>query len=250
MTGPGQGDLTRVKALLFDLDGTLLGNDTEAFLQHYVPALAGVAGHHVPPERFVAQLLCATEAMIKSNDPTTTNEEVFAAAFYEPLGLVRAEWEPRFARFYAEDYPALSRLTGARPAARRVLDLAQARGHALVVATNPVFPRVALMERLRWAKVADYPWDLITDYETMHHCKPSLGYYHEIAALIGRRPDQCLMIGNDVEEDMVAGRTGMLTFLETSQPIQRRPGPTGADFAGTLDELYQLLSAVPRGTSP
>lgn len=247
MTSPAQGDLARVRALLFDLDGTLLGNDTETFLQHYVPALARVAGRQVPPERFVQQLLRATTAMIDSPDPNATNEEVFAAAFYEPLGLDRAGWEPRFARFYAEDYPGLRRLTHVRPAARRVLDLAVARGYQLVVATNPVFPRVALVERLRWAEVADYPWDLITDYETMHHCKPSVGYYREIAALIGRRPDQCLMIGNDVEEDMVAGRTGMLTFLETSQLIQRRPGPSGADFVGALEDLCQLLLAVPRG---
>lgn len=243
-TGP-VARLAGVKTLLFDLDGTLLANDIEAFVPAYVAALSRVAAAHVDPGRFAHQLLAATRAMVADTDPARTNAEAFSAAFYPALGLDQAEWELRFARFYQEEFPKLAGLTSPKPAAARVLDLAVARGYELVLATNPVFPRVAILERMRWAGVLKYPWRLITDYETMHFCKPQPGYYREILDRVGRQGSQCLMTGNDVEEDLVASELGMATYLETTQLIWRRSRPLQADFVGNLDELAGLLALAP-----
>jgi len=241
---PVRDRLRQVNTLLFDLDGTLLGNDLDVFLPRYLRAVAATAAEVVDPQRFVGHLLAATEEMVVSTDHRRTNADVFAAAFYPALQLVCEEWEPVFERFYREEFGKLRSLTVVRPEARRVLDHAVAAGYQLVLATNPVFPRIALLERMRWAEVDEYPWALVTDYETMHWCKPQAGYYQEILDLVGREGSQCLMVGNDVEEDLVAGELGIVTFLETAYRIQRRPGPTGADFEGTLDDLHQLLRAA------
>jgi FMN phosphatase YigB (HAD superfamily) len=235
--------LQQVDTLLFDLDGTLLENDMDVFLPHYLRAVATWASHLAEPARFSRQLMASTQEMVINLDPAVTNADAFAATFYPALGLCRARCEPIFADFYERDFPKLQSLTRSKPASRRLLEVAVGRGLGLVLATNPVFPRAAIEERMRWAQVSDFPWRLVTTYETMHFCKPQLGYYREILDLVGRSAEQCMMVGNDVEEDAVAGRLGMLTFLDPAQLIQRAAGPIPADFVGSLDELCEIISA-------
>ncbi len=237
--------LARVDTLLFDLDGTLLGNDMDLFLRYYLDAVSRVVAGAVAQGQFIRQLMASTQAMVENLDTKVSNEEAFAASFYPALGLDRSAAEPLFAAFYEREFPKLRVHTQVKPAARRLLDLAAARGYGLVLATNPVFPRAAILERMRWAAVDDYPWLLITDYETMHHCKPWPAYYREILVDIGRAAAQCLMVGNDVEEDLVAGRLGIMTFLDRSQLIHRGTGPSGADLEGGLDDLTSVLMELP-----
>ena len=93
-------------------------------------------------------------------------------------------------------------------AAQRAIELALARGFEVVIATNPVFPQKAIFERLRWGGFANKKFNLITSYENMHFCKPKPQYYAEILSKLGRTPAECWMIGNDVEEDLVAAQLG------------------------------------------
>jgi FMN phosphatase YigB (HAD superfamily) len=237
--------LAAVDTILFDLDGTLLSHDVVIFMGRYLEAITRRVAGLVDPVAFVRRLMISTKDMVENTDPGRTNAEVFAAGFYPAIGLDRQVVEGLFQRFYAEDFPALRAHTSPRPAARLVLETAAARGYGLVLATNPVFPRVATEERMRWAGVDGYPWRLVTTYEDMHACKPHLAYYEEILATIGRRAEQCLMVGNDVEEDVVAGRLGMVTFLDRTHLIHRGSGPTGADFEGDLDALDRLLRTLP-----
>jgi FMN phosphatase YigB (HAD superfamily) len=180
MTAQLRQRLLRVNTLLFDLDGTLLGNDINVFLGHYFPAATAAVGRLVDPGCFLKQLLASTQEMVDNDDPGVSNAEAFAANFYASLGLDRATSEPLFAEFYAREFPKLRVHTQAKPAARRLLDVATAKGYGLVLATNPVFPAAATEERMRWAGIDSYPWQLVTTYENMHFCKPQPGYYQEI----------------------------------------------------------------------
>jgi FMN phosphatase YigB (HAD superfamily) len=236
--------LERVDTLLFDLDGTLLGNDMQVFLPHYLKAVAAWASHLVDPRVFVKELMRATQAMIDNLDPRVSNADAFAAVFYPSVGLKREECEPVFAEFYARWFPHLRVHTHVKPDARRCLLLAARRDYRLVLATNPVFPMAAIRERMRWADVAEIPWNLVTAYEAMHFCKPHLAYYREILDLLGLSPEQCMMVGNDVEEDIVAGSLGMVTFLDPTQIIQRNAGPRRADFEGDLGLLCAILAGA------
>lgn len=248
--------LADVDTLLFDLDGTLLGNDIEEFLRHYFPAVTAKVAGMVDPERFLRQLLASTREMVDNVDPSVTNADAFAASFYPALGLERSAAEQVFADFYAREFPKLRVHTHARPGARRVLDAAVRKGYGLVLATNPVFPLAAIEERMRWAGIDGHPWALVTSYEQMHFCKPQPGYYEEILRLTGRTARECMMVGNDVEEDVtVPRRLGMVTFLDPTQLIHRGGGaqPEGrsgkgrreADLEGDLDALSALLTRLP-----
>ncbi len=230
------------KYLLLDLDGTLLPMDKEVFLRGYLRAMAARMASFAAPEDFVKYLLAATRAMVENLDPELTNAEVFRNDFFSRSGLPEKEIMAVFERFYHEDFPRLAALTGNTPLARALCLAALNQGIELVVATNPIFPLIAIEERLRWAGVGDLPFRLVTAYEAMHFCKPRPQYYREILDLLGAGPAECLMAGNDPGEDLVAGDLGIRTFLVTDHLIGRQGSDRRPDFTGRLSDLLAFIT--------
>lgn len=247
--------------ICFDLDGTLLDVDLRAFMQAYIGRASRAFARWVPPERFAQQLLASTNVMVAATDASRTLLETFAEDFFPKLGL-SPEHMAVFDRFYTEEFPALRELGRPIAGVQRLLDAAVARGYRLVLATNPVFPKKAIRERMRWAGVEGYPWRLITSCENMHAAKPHIAYYEEILHHLGARGAQCLMVGNDPERDLPAGHVGMRTFLvrpsegeAPDDPLAYWPIPGDGkhgketfvrvrpDYTGTLDDLRQLIES-------
>lgn len=230
------------KAVLFDLDGTLLDIDMDEFLPAYFGVLSRYFGHLQNAETFKRNLLEATRIMMTDRNPRTTNQQVFAGAFTRLSGIDPSVYTPLFDEFYRKEYPKMGYLAKENPVAARVVKAVAARGLDLVVATNPIFPRRAILERIRWAGLDANLFKLITSYEIMHFCKPYHEYYEEILWIIGRSPGECLMVGNDVEDDMPAKEVGMRTFLVTRNVIDKQGGPPDADFYGDLEDIPALIS--------
>lgn len=232
------------KACLFDLDGTLLPMDTEAFVKIYLGSLAPQVAHLIPPDKLVKMIWQATEEMIKNTDRSLTNAEVFEQSFLKRCGLNREDIWPIFDQFYRDEFPKLQDHVGYHPLMREVVLAAVDRGYKVAVATNPVFPKEAIHERMRWAGVADLPFEVITIYEEMHFCKPQPQYYLEVAERLGVKPSECIMIGNDMQEDMIASTTGMKTYYLDQHRIDRGQPRYPFDMEGTVEEL---LAAIREG---
>ena len=236
-----------VDTLLFDLDGTLLHNDLDEFFSVYMPALSARFAKRIAPEEFARQLLASTRTMITNTDPYKTNRQAFCEDFFPALGWDEAEVMPELQRFYDTDFAKLKSVTRQKPAARAVMKEAFKRGFRVIIATNPVFPLRAIEHRLEWAGVGpgEFDYTLVTDYETMHFCKPQVEYYKEIVALLGLNPASCMMVGNDVQEDMVAARIGMKTFLNDEQLLGEADTAGDSllhfDHRGSLDDFHKLL---------
>ena len=233
-----------VKAVLFDLDDTLLGNPMETFLPAYFQALQAYVEDLIPPERLMGELMKATEAMNRSRDERCTNEEAFAEVFYPGLGVERERVEAVFGRFYAEAFPRLQALTERRPAARALVEWALERGLQVAVATNPLFPRDPVEQRLAWAGVPvdEIDYDLVTTYENMHATKSDVSYYLEILNRLGRTPGDCLMVGDSWEMDVVpASSLGIHTYWVTEEKAPRRSDVTLAG-QGSLEELWETVA--------
>ena len=107
-----------IKALLFDLDNTLLDNEIDTFISTYVAAMSEHVSDIMRGDLFIAQMLRATEAMVANVDPDRTNQEVFDAAFFPAIGHTRQELEPVLDDFYANRFPEIESLTRPRPEAR------------------------------------------------------------------------------------------------------------------------------------
>ncbi|MGI6575263.1 MAG: HAD family hydrolase [bacterium] len=229
------------KTLLFDLDGTLLNLDIDRFLPIYFRALTTRFAHLMAPAEFIFHLMASTEAMINNKDQRLTNEEAFMLDFVPRISISREELMPILEDFYRHDFAKLADDTFFLPLAQKTVKNALEKGFEVVIATNPVFPRLAMEHRLHWAGLKDCPFRLVTTYENMHFCKPHIEYYKEILTLIGREPAECLMIGNDVQEDLVAGQIGIKTFLVKDCLINRLPKDPVADYQGYLADLYRFI---------
>jgi len=234
-----------LRALLLDLDDTLLGNPMTTFVPAYFKALTYHLAHLVDPRRLTAQLLAATRVMQDGDGSGPTNAERFAAAFFPALGVERALLEREIDTFYADVFPTLSDRTQCRPQARQIVDWAQNQGLQVVVATNPLFPRIAIEERLLWAgvPVERQSYALVTCYENMHSTKARPEYYVEILHHIGRRPHECLMVGDDWWSDIVhAAAVGIQGFwiAATSDGL---PSPHATPVGqGDLEALARYLT--------
>ncbi len=194
-----------LKAILFDLDDTLLGNSMDTFIPAYFQALTRYVAEWVPPEQLISELLRCTRAMEANDGTGPTNEERFAAAFFPALGYDPDELRPVFDQFYVEEFPKLRGLTRTRPEARPLVEWAFERGLQVAIATNPLFPRSPIEQRLAWAgvPVTEFDYALVTCYENMHATKAHPAYYREILDRLGRRAGECLMVGDDWERDIV-----------------------------------------------
>lgn len=230
------------KTIMFDLDGTLLPMDTETFIHTYIKELSEYVSHLVDPKQFVHALWKGTEAVIKNLDEKITNEKVFEETFLNLLSIKREEIWPILDDFYEKVFPNFSYLSKPTPIARKVVEEAVEKGFKVVVATNPVFPKVAIDHRLKWAGVIDLPFEHITVYENSTFTKPHVQYYQAICDKLNVNPENCIMVGNDVQEDMVASKLGMKTFLVEGYVIDRGEPAYRIDDKGTLEELYEKIN--------
>ena len=229
-------DLLRV--VLLDLDDTLLGNNIELFLPPYFAALGRRMAQFVAPDDLVKMLLASTRVMMKNDDPAITNQQVFDADFFPRLGRPAASVRPTLAAFYEEDFPALKRHTQTRPQARPLVQALFDRGYDVVIATNPMFPRRAIEHRLDWAGVLDFPFELITTYENSHFCKPNPHYYEEILNRLDCRPDQAMMVGDDLANDIEpAAQVGLHTYWIVEPPTQAGLAPDAGPHGSLADCL-------------
>lgn len=250
-SGMGEGVIqgTSIEALLLDLDGTLLQNDMDVFVQAYLQALGRFMSGRLPSERLVPVLLRATQIMAANDGGDRTNEEVFAEAFYPAVGVERAELEPVFMRFYAEEFPKLRPLTQPAPEAALLVEWAVERGLQVVIATNPLFPRTAIEQRLAWADVGvdRFPYALVTTYEEMHASKQSPAYYREIARRIGFPEGKCLMVGDNWDWDVESSTAAGLKAWWIAGAGDERPRSAEALIGqGTLADLRAFLLSAPR----
>lgn len=230
-----------VKVILFDLDGTLLPMDTNAFVNHYIKELAPKVGHIVDPKKFVQALMAGTEAMIKNLDSSKTNEKVFEETFLPLLSVKKEDIWPTLDDFYETVFPTFSYMSHPTPVAKKVVEEAVDQGYRLAIATNPVFPKAAIYHRLNWAGIDKIPFEIVTVYEENVFTKPHAQYYQDLSDRLNVKPEECMMVGNDVQEDMVASEIGMKTFLIEGNVIDRGQPQYQINDRGTIEQFYDQL---------
>ncbi len=234
-----------INTILFDLDGTLLPMDENKFTELYFEALATkFAPYGFNPELLVKAVWLGTKAMY-DNDGITSNETRFWDTFSTFNLGDKKTMEPLFTDFYENQFDVVKDSTWINPLAKQMIDLLLKKGYLLVLATNPIFPRVATHKRIIWAGLNKDDFTLITTYENSNFTKPSEKYYQMILHTINKIPEECFMIGNDIEEDMAAAKIGIDTFLLTDcilNPSHKKIDPFKH---GSFSELELFLSSLP-----
>jgi FMN phosphatase YigB (HAD superfamily) len=233
-----------VTLLLFDLDDTLLGNEMNNFVPAYLQALAKRMSDIANPAVLIKTLMSATRQMIENPSPDQTLEDKFDAAFYPPLDLIRMDVQGIIDAFYAEDFPKLRGLTQFRPEAVRLVEQIIERGDQVAIATNPLFPRTAILQRLGWAglPIEQIPFILVPSYETFHFAKPNPAFFAEFLAQLGWPKIPIVMVGNDIESDIGAARQiGIPVFWITNDGASTWNGSEAIPPHGELTDLIPWM---------
>ena len=218
----------QITTVLFDLDGTLLPMDTDVFTKTYFGLLCKKAAPFgYQPEPLVAAVWKGTKAMVKNNG-SRPNDQAFWDAFAQELGEGVKALRPEFDDFYAREFHGARAACGENPLAKQAVQGLKAKGYDVILATNPIFPLVAVETRLSWLGLSLEDFSHVTSYENCTTCKPNPAYYGEILQKTGKGPQECLMVGNDALEDTAAMEQGVSVYLITDCLLN----PAGRDLGG------------------
>ena len=231
----------KLTTVLFDLDGTLLPMDMDAFIKLYFANMAAkLMPLGYPKDGLIKAIWGGTEAMIR-NDGTRPNEEVFWNCFVAVFGSKALEDKPVIDEFYTREFIQTRAACGYTELAKAAVDKCKALGLRVALATNPVFPAMATRNRIGWAGLSPEDFELVTTYENSSSCKPNLIYYREVLGKLGVDPRECLMVGNDVGEDMIAEKLGMRVFLLKDNLINKDGRDISSYPQGRFPELISFI---------
>ncbi len=231
-------------AILFDLDGTLLPMDNDVFVKGYLSLLADIAAKTggYDKELFIKGMWQGVSAMVR-NDGSCKNEEVFWKTTAKILGDSIYEQIPVFDAFYSNEFHQAKRFTSPNPIVRDAIAFAREKADKVILATNPLFPTVAVHARMSWVGLNPEDFDWITDYTNSTTCKPNPAYYKEICEKFSLTPDKCLMIGNNAQEDMeAAAAAGIAGFLVKDWLICEGELPDCPQ--GSFEDLVHYLKEI------
>lgn len=234
-----------IKAVLFDLDGTLLPMDQDVFVATYFKRLAMAVGHlGYEPKPLQDAVWKGTGAMVM-NDGSRLNSDAFWDCFNKIFGRDTRVDEPAFDEFYRTEFNKVKEVCGFQPMSREVVEYLLDAGFRTALATNPIFPAIATRNRMNWAGLDPEMFELFTSYENIGYCKPNPKYYQEVIDRMGLKPEECLMVGNDVGEDMVpASSLGMSVFLVTDCMINKAGEDIEKYPHGGFPELLAYLKQL------
>lgn len=234
----------KITTIMFDLDGTLLPMDNDEFTKKYF----GLLTKYMTPYGYEAKALTdavwtGTAAMVRNNG-SEPNEKTFWKKFAEIYGEKSLDDLPIFDEFYRTDFCKAKEFCGCNPKAAETVHKLKENGYRTVLATNPIFPAIATESRIGWAGVSPDDFELYTTYENIGYCKPNPEYYREIARRVGVSPEECLMVGNDVDEDMKAAQAAdMNVFLLTDNVINRGNDDISVYPHGSYNELWDYIAS-------
>lgn len=235
-----------IKAVLFDMDETLLDINLEAFLISYQAKLDQILSEisGIPAYKLAIPMTKAYLALSdKNRQDDLTNAQLFNKVIYQETSIPLDDpyIADALAYFETEVLPGCNnRLIHGRPkpGARLCVEKAKDMGLKVGLATNPTFTKNCIGCRMKWGEIDTYNMDHITYMENSSRLKPSKRYFQETAEALGLSADECLMVGNDPKRDICLTDIGMKTAYVG------RGEPSSAFWCGTMCDLSQQLEDI------
>ena len=190
-----------LKAVFFDLDGTLLPLDEDKFLKIYFGMLCKrMAPLGYEPEKLVEAVWTGTKAMYK-NDGSKTNEEVFWDAFVNIYGKEALKDREYLDAFYTNEFKLVKSSCQENPFVREIIKCCKDNGLLTILSTNPIFPRIGTLTRMDFIGLNEDDFDYITTYENSNYSKPNPKYFKMLLDKFNLQPSEVILFGNNTYED-------------------------------------------------
>lgn len=232
-----------INTFLFDLDGTLLPMDFDKFMELYIYNMGKYFKDLISTEELRDSILAATEKMIKTKD-NEKNVDTFMNYFETLVDGDIEKYKTMFDSFYDSLFENVKPSTYPSEYMRKSVDLLKDKGYEIVIATNPLFPLKANYHRIRWAGFKPSEFSHITSFEENSYCKPHIEFYEEVLSSINKTPEECMMVGNDVFDDLPAGKLGLETYLISNCMLNKYNQENTANNTGTYEEFYEYVKTL------
>ncbi len=231
-----------IKQLLVDLDGTLLGNRALPLSLDFVRRALARMRKYGGWRKSISTLI-AINREFRIPHKELTNDIRVTRLFSERMNVGLEEGRQILRDGVSMIFPSLKKHFYPVPGSRDFLLWAKER-YPLFLATNPVWPIEIVEMRLKWADIEPEWFASMTHIRKMHACKPEREYYLEILDELGLKPEECLLIGDDVKMDLPATRVGIRVFIvgehKKLTSIKTR-GSKAPAWRGSYAHLRQLL---------
>ena len=193
-----------IKAVMFDLDGTLLPTNDDEFTKFYFGLLFKKAsGYGYEKDLFISTILKGVGAMRK-NDGSKVNSELFWKTFASQYGQAEAEkMNPIFDEFYHIEFKQTKAICGDNVWAKKIVETCKELGLKTILSTSPFFPKQGVISRLEFVDLMESDFDYITHYDNTTFSKPQVEFFDEILKNMNLKPEEVLMFGNNEREDGV-----------------------------------------------
>lgn len=229
-----------LKAVIFDLDGTLLPMNEDEFTKGYFSLLCKkLSACNYEPDELINTVWRGTKAMIM-NDGTKTNAEVFWNVFYEKYGQKGLNDKALFDEFYVTDFLQTKAFCGENSSAKTIITEIRKAGIETILASNPVFPKEGMLTRMAFVNLTESDFDYVSDYETSHYAKPNPKFLLEILEKNNLKSDETIYFGNSEKEDLIpATAAGIKCFL-----VGNNVSLTGSNFSTEILKYSDILKVV------
>ena len=210
-------DLSKYKAILFDLDATLIPFDQKEMSREFFATT-----HDFEKDKNIpgfAEAFSYAFAQCKLNRGNCLNKDVFDNCFLEKLKV--DDLDSLMDDFYTTSFTATKKVLQYRGSEKDLLHTLRKHGKILICATNPVFPMSATVTRMDWAGICPEDFDFVTLHTESTWCKPNAEYYLEILERFNLTPNEVIMIGNDTLDDLGALEAGIQVVLINDFLINR-----------------------------
>lgn len=243
-----------MNTVLFDLDGTLLPIDMKEFIDTYMELITGFfKSNDLDPEDIIPSIWKSFGAM-EVNDGLITNEEMFWKVFMEDITQKDDKYDEKFLRrfqkymdkFYTGDFQMIRYMVRPSQECHDAFEMLKDKGYRVVLATKPVFPEIAIKERASWLGLDLKDFDYVTTYENSCYTKPNLKYYEHIMKVMDKDPGDCIMVGNDVKEDMCAAELGIDVFLIEDYMLNPDNDDTSMFKSGNWEQFKEYVESLPK----
>lgn len=228
-----------LKAVFFDLDGTLLPMNEEEFTNEYFKNLyLKVKDRGYDQQELIKVIWAGTKLMYK-NDGSKTNEEVFWDYFKSVYGNINDK--PIFDDFYVNEFKKTKAVCKENPLARAIVEFVKNNGLLCILSTNPIFPKEGTLTRMNFINLSLSDFDLVTTYEDCRYSKPNPKYFTELLNQFSLKPEEVILFGNNDLEDYVCSQKAGIECILVGENLILHPELGVNPRVISMDEVINVI---------
>ncbi|SHH40033.1 HAD family hydrolase [Thermosipho atlanticus] len=192
--------------IFLDYDGTIVETPEQDFMKLYFLELSKKS--QLPIEYIYKMVMSSIEEILKNQNPEKFLFDSFLEVIVSKDKYDREFWYNLFFDFYENEFDKVGKVMKPN---KKLVEKIKTTNKKLIFASNPLFPEIATLKRIRFVGLKPENFTYIAHMENSHFAKPNPLFFKEIMEELNISPNECVMIG-DTEYDKSCEKVGIKFF--------------------------------------